>query len=72
VTSGAVIAEVMPGSPASEAGLQSGDVIVRLNGKTVDSAARLTEIVDQLKGGDAIPVVVRRGSQTVLAQINLE
>jgi serine protease Do len=72
VTSGAVIAEVTPGSPASEAGLQPGDVIVRLNSKTVDSAASLTEIVGQLKGGDEIPVVVRRGNQTVLAQISLE
>jgi serine protease Do len=72
VTSGAVVAEVVPGSPASEAGFQPGDVIVRLNGKTVDSPEKLTEIVGQVKGGDAIPVVLRRGNQTVLAQINLE
>ena len=72
ITSGAVIVEVMPGSPASEAGLQPGDVIVRLNGKSVANADQLSQIAGGLKDGNSIPVVVRRGNQTVLAQINLE
>jgi serine protease Do len=38
---GALVAEVMPGSPADKAGLKNGDVIVSLNGKTVTDARHL-------------------------------
>ena len=38
---GALVAEVMPGSPAARAGLKNGDVIVGLNGKSVTDSRHL-------------------------------
>jgi serine protease Do len=37
-TRGAIVTEVQPGGPAARAGLQSGDVIVEIDGKAVTSA----------------------------------
>jgi predicted metalloprotease with PDZ domain len=43
----AVILAVMPGSPAEQAGLQRGDVIVRLDGQRVGGARNLSRMVAQ-------------------------
>jgi len=72
VKEGALVVNVVPGSPAQDAGLQAGDVIIRLNDQPIHDAARLTEVSKGLKDGSTVPVVVRRGSQTLLLQINLE
>ena len=71
-TKGAIIAEVVPGSPAQEAGLQAGDVITRLNGKAIDTAAQLTDVTRSLKEGSTVSAVVKRQGEVMLVQINLE
>jgi len=72
VKEGAVVVNVVPGSPASDAGLQPGDVIMRVEGKPVKDANNLTDMARGLKAGSTVPVVVRRGTETMLVQINLE
>jgi serine protease Do len=72
VQRGAVIVEVAPGSPAAAAGLQPGDVLIRLNGKSIADAKELPEIVRGFKDGDTVTAVIRRGDQRVLAQIEME
>ncbi|MGN6642398.1 MAG: DegQ family serine endoprotease [Verrucomicrobiota bacterium] len=48
---GAIIADVMPNTPASKAGLQNGDVIRELNGKPVTDSDQLRLAVSQLAPG---------------------
>jgi len=48
---GAAIAETVNGGPADDAGLQEGDVIVAVNGRTVRSASGLTDVMLSLKPG---------------------
>jgi serine protease Do len=72
VTSGAVIVNVQPGSPAAEAGIQPGDVVVRLNGKSVANGEQLKQIASDIPSGKSTTAVIRRGGQTVLAQIAVE
>ncbi len=65
-TSGGVkIHSVFPGSPAAEAGLQSGDVIVEVDGKPIDGK-RLREVVEMIKGqeGQLVNLLVRHSDGT--------
>lgn len=44
---GAMVAEVMPDTPAAEAGLKEGDVIIEFNGKKVEDRRHLRLMVSQ-------------------------
>lgn len=72
VRTGAVIVEVTPGSPAANAGLQPGDVLLRLNGQEITDAAKLPEIVRGIKEGATVNAVIRRGDQTLLVPIEMD
>jgi serine protease Do len=68
---GALVAKVLPDSPAQEAGIQVGDVIVRFNGNEVVNSANLPPLVGSTKVGVKIPVEVVRNSKTRVVQITL-
>ena len=59
---GARIVQVVPGSPAQEAGLRSEDVVTEIDGKRVTSGDELRAAIDAKKPGDTIRLTVRRGS----------
>lgn len=71
-TQGAVIVEVLPGSPAQEAGLQPGDIVTRLDEKPINNAQQLIDVAHSLKSGSTVSAVVRRNGETVLAQLSLD
>ena len=56
VSSGALICQVYPSSPAAAAGLQSGDVITSVNGTTVGSADGLTNLTAASHPGDKFQI----------------
>jgi serine protease Do len=61
---GAVINEVEPGSPAQRAGLQEGDLIVRVGRNTVSNANEAARELGQIRsGGTALLRIVRNGQQ---------
>jgi serine protease Do/serine protease DegQ len=68
---GAVIAEVLPGSPAAQAGLRKGDVVSALNARPVRSAAELRARLGVLPVGETVELRVQRGkeSQVLKARI---
>ena len=45
---GVAVAKVVEGSPASAAGVQDGDVIVKINGEDVTSGRKLTRLVSEI------------------------
>ncbi len=62
---GAVIQQVQPGSPADNAGLQSGDVIVEVDRKPVQSAADVQRALSSVpQGQDALLLVWSNGGNT--------
>ncbi|MGH9071106.1 MAG: S1C family serine protease [Acidimicrobiales bacterium] len=56
VSAGAVVVGVDPGSPGYSVGLQSGDVIVSVNGTQVTTAKGLTKLFGSTKPGNQITV----------------
>jgi serine protease Do len=61
--SGAIVAQVIPDSPASQAGLKSGDVIDQLNGHKIADGSALQVAVSQDKPGQTIQLgILRNGT----------
>ncbi|MCA9114311.1 MAG: Do family serine endopeptidase [Planctomycetaceae bacterium] len=69
VGQGAIVSQVMPDSPAAEAGLQAGDVVLSVDGKNVLNPRSLQGLVEQLKVGEQYPLKVLRGGDRVELQL---
>lgn len=62
---GAVVERVQPGSPADNAGLQQGDVILEVDRKPVQNAAEVQKALGSVpKGQDALVLVWSNGGNT--------
>ena len=65
---GALIAQVDPGSPASSAGLEPGDVVVSIDDTRVESASALANRIALKRPGDQVTLeIVRDGARETLA-----
>jgi len=64
---GALVAQVVPDSPAQAGGLENGDIITHFNGKEIYLSSDLPHQVGRVKpGSDARVNVVRNGKRKVL------
>jgi serine protease Do len=68
---GAVITAVVPGSPAQDAGLQSGDVIKEVNHQPVNNAHDFYAALNKLENGKSLLLLIKRGEQTFYVSIKL-
>ena len=79
---GAAILHVRPGGPAAQVGLRgarvgrrssiyAGDVIVALNGKTVDNVAGLLALLDDCKPGEVVQLTVWREGKKIRVAVTL-
>jgi len=57
---GALVASVLPDSPADRAGIKAGDVIVRMDGELLDDFKDLPRLVARAKAGSESELEVRR------------
>ena len=60
---GALVAEVMPDSPAGKAGFKDGDVVLTYDGKKVADSRHLKLAVADTKPGSTVPVEILRDGQ---------
>ena len=62
---GAVVAQVIPGTPAEAAGLQAYDVVVGMNDEAVTGSSDLRNKVGMLRVGDAVRLTIVREGETM-------
>jgi len=70
VEKGVLVAEVIPDSPAAEAGLRQGDVITAFNLITIETIDDLTGALEKAKVGERVQLtVVRQGNRLTIPVI---
>jgi serine protease Do len=66
-TTGALVADPQAGGPAAEAGIQPGDIIRAVDGRTVESPRELARMVAAMDPGDEVEVTVwRNGAEQTI------
>lgn len=63
--------QVDPTSPAAQAGLQENDVILALNGQTLDQDHGLTGLLLTHKPGETVKLTVLRNNQQIQVTLTL-
>lgn len=69
--SGALVSSVTPDSPAAKGGLETGDVILKFDGKDVTTMRGLPKIVAQTQIGKPVDVEILRKGQRKTVQITV-
>jgi Do/DeqQ family serine protease len=69
-TPGALVSQVVEGSPADKAGIRTGDVITSVNGQNVKSNTELRNAIGMLRVGEKVDVgIVREGKPRRLTAV---
>lgn len=70
--SGAIVTEVRPGSPAANAGLKSGDVVVEFDNRSIRNPRELQAVVERAAMNDEHTVKIIRDGETLSVKVNLQ
>jgi serine protease Do len=68
---GALVSQVTPDSPASKAGLKSGDVLRKLNGKEIENGSALQVAVSQVRPGNTIELGILRDGKPETVKVTV-
>lgn len=68
---GVLVGDVLPGSPAEKAGLKSGDIIARYDGRVMRDANHLRNTVAATKPGTEVPVELFRDGQAMNVDVTI-
>jgi serine protease Do len=65
------VADVMPDTPASKAGIERGDVIVEFNGRKIEEMSDLPRVVANTAPNTDVPVKLLRKGQEKVVQVKV-
>lgn len=68
---GALVAEVVKGSPADKAGLKQGDIIVEYDGKPVKTIGSFRNTISMIKPGTTVQLKVNRNGKILSISVKL-
>ena len=68
---GAIVTEVWSDSPAEEAGMQKGDIVIGFEDKAIESVEDLAREVQKKRIGEKARVLLLRGGQKLIADLTL-
>src|SRR5690606_3711747 len=64
VTEGALVTQVEPGTPAEQAGIMAGDVVVEVSGEAIVSSSDLRNEIGLMRVDEEVTLTLLRGGQT--------
>jgi membrane-associated protease RseP (regulator of RpoE activity) len=68
---GVLVVEVVEDSPADEAGILAGDVILKVDGKDVKSTDKLVQYIRKSEPGDKTDLTIKRKRRTKTIEVDL-
>jgi serine protease Do len=68
---GALVSDIIDGSPAEKAGFERGDVIIQYNGKEIENTGHLRNVVAQTIIGKVVDVKVMRDGREKVLKVNI-
>ena len=71
IDKGALIQEVSPDSAAEDAGLEPGDVIVKVDGKDIESVNDLRNAIGLKRSGERVKIAIIRNNREILKNAKL-
>ena len=71
VAQGVVVASVVPGSPADQAGIKPGDIMVQSRNRALHNPYDWEAERLELRVGEDVPLVIRRGSQDIKVSVRV-
>jgi serine protease Do/serine protease DegQ len=69
VSSGALISQVLPDSAAADAGLREGDVVTAVNGRSIDSAGDLRNVIGLSRAGEKVELEYLRDGDRLVQEV---
>ena len=69
---GVLVTRVIPDSPADNAGIVPGDLVLEFAGKTTNSIEKLVEEIQKRKAGEKVEILILRNSKRWVAEAILE
>lgn len=71
IVKGVYVMQVLQGTPAQEAGIQRGDIIVQIDGKDITTMEELNEIKNAKNIGDTITLKINRAGKEIEVKVTL-
>jgi serine protease Do len=68
---GVVVVQVAPGTPAAEAGLRAGDMILEVNGRVVENVREYREVTSGLRKGSVVRILIKRSGRTLYLALEI-
>ena len=70
-TKGVLITEVIRNSPAEQAGIKTGDILIAIDNKAIDDSSIMLDTVASLPPGQIVPIKLMRNGATISVQVKI-
>jgi len=70
-TIGIIVSQVVPGSPAGQAGIQINDIITKVNDQVIDADHPLSSLLVKNRPGDKVKLTLMRSGREMTVDVTL-